>query len=231
MAQFIFGTLDVLDVFSFWDQSQSQLGRRPSVLVRSAANKVSVLKSLSAGQNSLVKPRAPQKKYTNGHGIKQSTIGRMPPKGPARQRLHPRMLSIQDRATAHYGAVPGLKVTEDGMYLLSAGSDSRIKLWDLESGYNTFVNFEMVRLQMSKAIQLAISQDSAHVFVACMTVVKAFDVWSGKMSHTFRGHYESANCGWFSSQDQELHTSGSDRQILVWSPCKLITDDMVLVLS
>jgi DNA excision repair protein ERCC-8 len=31
------------------------------------------------------------------------------------------MLSSQDRATAHYGAVTGLKITEDGMYLLSAG--------------------------------------------------------------------------------------------------------------
>lgn len=38
-----------------------------------------------------------------------------------KQRLHPGMLSTQDRATAHYGAVIGLKVTEDGMYLLSAG--------------------------------------------------------------------------------------------------------------
>ncbi|KAK8584958.1 hypothetical protein V6N13_138900 [Hibiscus sabdariffa] len=211
--------------FLVLDQSQSQLGRRPPVLARSAANKVNVSKSLSAGQNSLGKQRAPQKKVSNGHGMKQSTIGRMPTNGSVRQRLHPGMLSIQDRATAHYGAVTGLKVTDDGMYLLSAGSDSRIKLWDLESGYNTLVNFEVVRLQTSKAIQLAISQDSAQVFVPCMTVVKAFDVWSGKMSLTFRGHYESVNCCWFSSQDQELYTGGNDRQILVWSPCQLITDD------
>ncbi|KAE8657053.1 DNA excision repair protein ERCC-8-like isoform X3 [Hibiscus syriacus] len=126
----------------------------------------------------------------------------MPAESSARQRLHPGMLSIQDRATAHYGAV-----------------------WDLESGYNTLVNFEMVHLQTSKAVQLAISQETAQVFVPCMTVVKAFDIWSGKMSLAFRGHYESVNCCWFSSQDQELYTGGNDRQILVWSPCKPITDD------
>lgn len=48
-------------------------------------------------------------------------MGKISAKGPVRQRLHPGMLSTQDRATAHYGAVTALKVTEDGMYLLSAG--------------------------------------------------------------------------------------------------------------
>lgn len=52
---------------------------------------------------------------------KQSPVGKIPVKGSLKQRLHPGMLSSQDRATAHYGAVTGLKVTEDGMYLLSAG--------------------------------------------------------------------------------------------------------------
>ena len=68
---------------------------------------------------------------------------------------------------------PSLSLSlSQSLCLLISGSDSRIKLWDLESGYNTLVNFEMVRLQTSKAIQLAISQDSAHVFVPCMSVVK-----------------------------------------------------------
>lgn len=52
--------------------------------------------------------------------IKQSAIARQV-RGAGKQRLHPGMLSSQDRATAHYGAVNGLKVTNDGMYLLSAG--------------------------------------------------------------------------------------------------------------
>ena len=37
------------------------------------------------------------------------------------QRLHPGMSSSRNRATAHYGAVTGLKATKDGMYLLSTG--------------------------------------------------------------------------------------------------------------
>ncbi|XP_010999875.1 PREDICTED: DNA excision repair protein ERCC-8 isoform X2 [Populus euphratica] len=210
--------------FLVLDQSQSQLGRRPPVLARSAVSKVSTSKALSKGQNLPGKPRMPQKKSGGGNGIKHSPLGQVPAKG-LKQRLHPGMLSSQDRATAHYGAVTGLKITEDGMYLLSAGSDSRIRLWDVESGRNTLVNFETARLQTSKPIQLATAQDSNLVFVPCMTSVKAFDVWSGKMYVTFRGHYEYVNCCWFSSQDQELYTGGNDRQILVWSPARLISNE------
>ncbi|KAK6938571.1 WD40 repeat [Dillenia turbinata] len=209
------------------DQSQSQLGRRPPLLQRATVNKASTSKSSSAGQSSSMKTRTPQRKIANGNVSKQFPISRLPAqaKGSMRQRLHPGLLSSQDRATAHYGAVTGLKVTEDGMYLLSAGSDSRLRLWDVESGFNTLVNFETVRLQTSKMIQLATTQDSSLVFVPCMTAVKAFDVWSGKTSLIFRGHYENVNCCWFSSQDQELYTGGNDRQILVWSPSKSFVEE------
>ncbi|CAN6583083.1 unnamed protein product [Malus baccata var. baccata] len=206
--------------FHVFDQSQSQLGKRPPILERSATIKGSTVKSSSPSQSTSAKAwaPAPQRKPTNGSGAKHSPIGKSPVKGSMKQRLHPGMLSSQDRATAHYGAVTGLKVTEDAMYLLSAGSDSRLRLWDIESGCNTSVNFETVRMQTSKPIQLATSQNSELVLVPCMTAVKAFDMLSGKTSVKFRGHYEHVNCCWFNSQDQELYTGGNDRQILVWSP-------------
>jgi DNA excision repair protein ERCC-8 len=137
------------------------------------------------------------------------------------------MLSTLDRATAHYGAVTGLKATNDGMYLLSAGSDSRIRLWDIESGRNTLVNFETGRIQTNKGIQLDTSDDPALVFVPCMKTVKAFGMWSGRTTLMLRGHYESVNTCCFNSNDQELYTSGSDRQILVWSPGGTVEDEMV----
>jgi len=72
-------------------------------------------------QESNTKMRPAQKKVANGSGSGHLPIDRLSSKGPMKQKLHPGMISTQDRATAHYGAVTGLKVTEDGMYLLSAG--------------------------------------------------------------------------------------------------------------
>ncbi|KAJ8539537.1 hypothetical protein K7X08_013789 [Anisodus acutangulus] len=211
--------------FRVLDQSHSQLGRRPTLLTRSTANKSSTLKSSSGGPSSSAKGRPSQKKMGNGVNIKQSAIARQV-RGAGKQRLHPGMLSSQDRATAHYGAVNGLKVTNDGMYLLSAGSDSRLRLWDIESGCNTLVNYETSRLQATKAIQLAISHDSSLAFVPCMSTTKAFDLWSGKMMMDLRGHYENVNCCLYNSLDQELYTGGNDRKILVWSPSEVTTEEL-----
>ncbi|KAL8230968.1 hypothetical protein R6Q57_000746 [Mikania cordata] len=216
MEQYVFGTLDVQDVFSVLDQSRTQLGRRPHLVDQSTA------------KASTSKTRALQRKVGSGSSSKHSGNSKIfkHTKGSAKQRLHPGLLTSQDRATAHYGAVLGLKATDDGMYLLSAGSDSRLRLWDIQSGCNTLVHYEIVRLQSSKALQLAVTQDSGIVFLPCMTSVKAFDMWSGKSMMTLQGHYENINCCCYSTHDQELYTGGNDRQILVWSPLKLISDDM-----
>lgn len=58
------------------------------------------------------------------------------------------------------------------IWILFSGSDSRLKLWDVESGCNTLVNFETMRLQTNKPLQLATSQDSSLVFAPCMATVK-----------------------------------------------------------
>ncbi|GFQ06297.1 DNA excision repair protein ercc-8 [Phtheirospermum japonicum] len=206
--------------FRVLDQSHSQFGRRPPVLSRPTTNKKS-----SAGPSSSVKAQAPQRKASNGNASKPHAVRISNQVKIAKQRSHPGMLSSHDRATGHYGVVTGLKVTDDGMYLLSSGSDSRLRLWDIESGCNTLVNFETTRLQQSKPIQMAVSQDSTLAFVPCMTTAKVFDIWSGLTKETFRGHYESVNCCWYNAIDQELYTGGNDRQILVWSPTRFISDE------
>ncbi|MQL76816.1 hypothetical protein Taro_009216, partial [Colocasia esculenta] len=204
--------------FLVLDQSQTQFGRRPP-FSESSLKQVSLSQLISMRETSPANKIVSHQKKPHGRGANKLPIFHqgIHRKGSNLQRLHPGMSSSRNRATAHYGSVTGLRPTEDGMYLLSTGSDSRLRLWDIESGCNTLVNFEATHLQ-TKSLQLAVTEDSSLVFVPCMTALKAFDMWSGTTFRVFRGHYESVNCCFFNSHDQELYTGSNDRQILVWSP-------------
>ncbi len=47
----------------------------------------------------------------------------------------------RERGRAHNGAVNGLTWSEDGRYLVSAGHDARMRVWDMVTGANTLANF------------------------------------------------------------------------------------------
>ncbi|WOK96561.1 hypothetical protein Cni_G05268 [Canna indica] len=212
--------------FRVLDQSLSQLGRRPST---GSTSRNVVTTTSVAGSSSSVNKTINRKKSPIGNETKQSQTLRKSRnllKAPVMQRSHPGMSSSYNHATAHFGAVTGLRASRDGMYLLSSGSDSQLRLWDIESGCNILVNFEGMRLQTSKAIQLSLNQDSSLVFVPSMSNVKVYDVWYGLTCQIFHGHYELVNCCYFNMQDQELYTGSNDRQILVWSPPNSTITDM-----
>lgn len=213
--------------FLVLDQLRSQLGRRPP-LSGNPLKKVNVSRITPAGKNS-ARASPSRKRVLPGNAMKNSlssTKWHNFPSGSAVQRLHPGMSSSLNRATAHYGAVTGLRATSDGMYLLSSGSDSRLRLWDVESGCNTLVNFEAMRLQTSKPLQLAVTHDLSLVFVPCMSSIRAYHLWSGVTFQTLRGHYESVNCCYINWHDQEIYSGSNDRKILVWSPISSAVSEM-----
>jgi DNA excision repair protein ERCC-8 len=45
------------------------------------------------------------------------------------------------RGKSHQGAVNGLKWTDDGSYIISAGHDDRVRVWDAALGANTLASF------------------------------------------------------------------------------------------
>lgn len=47
----------------------------------------------------------------------------------------------RESGKAHVGAVNGLTWTDDGLYLISAGHDDRIRVWDAATGANTLASF------------------------------------------------------------------------------------------
>lgn len=55
-----------------------------------------------------------------------------------------KMPHFRASARAHTDAVNGLTWTDDGMYIVSAGHDRRIRVWDAATGANTLVSFGSV---------------------------------------------------------------------------------------
>ena len=58
-----------------------------------------------------------------------------------RENGEPRPSAYRASAKAHAGPVNGLAWTSDGAYLVSAGHDRRIRVWDMATGANTLVSF------------------------------------------------------------------------------------------
>lgn len=58
------------------------------------------------------------------------------------------------------------KATDSRLCSYETGTDSRVRLWDIESGCNTLVNYEATRIRAHQGTQLAVSMDSSLLFAA-----------------------------------------------------------------
>jgi len=65
---------------------------------------------------------------------------------------------------AHDGRVTALQITPDGLYLASAGTDGRVRVWDLSDGRNTKMDFGHVPNDARKATQLGVSPDGSRLY-------------------------------------------------------------------
>lgn len=175
------------------DQHRSQTGHRPPVL----------------------------KRVTGNHGRENNSIAGSSSKPTSvSHRGQKRLLgtSAMDSRTAHYGSVTGLQMTFDGLYLISAGTDSRLRMWDVESGCNTLVNYPSTRIRGNKGTQMTLSPDSSLLYTPSANAILVYNVWSGQSYSSLRGHYDLVNCCTFHPQGQELYSGSNDRKILVWAP-------------
>ncbi|CAM6087515.1 unnamed protein product [Calypogeia fissa] len=200
------------------DQHNSQTGRRPPVKMKQTSQQRSEQARRLSDETLGRRPEKLQKTASHNRVVKGSaTLGKNAEKHLSTQRQHPGMASAEDRATAHYGTVTALTPTTDGFYLLSAGTDSRVKLWDMESGCNTLVNYESTRIRGSKGMEFSVSSDSSLLFFPSANVIQVYDLWTGRLLKSLRGHYDTVNCCAF-HPDQELYSGSSDRKILNWCP-------------
>ncbi|WEW59751.1 hypothetical protein PRK78_005231 [Emydomyces testavorans] len=79
-------------------------------------------------------------------------VGVLPP-ATAPPTIHPRK-PFTHQSRAHNGAVTGIRWTPRGDYLITAGQDSRLRVWDATTGANTLMHFGP-RIRNSASLHLA----------------------------------------------------------------------------
>lgn len=122
--------------------------------------------------------------------------------------------------TAHNGHINGLHFTGDGLFLLSYGTDNRLRLWDTYSGKNTLVNFGLIPNDSQKSVQFATTMDHSTdlAFVPSLSNIEVFDVHSGAKVKCLGGHYSNVNCCTYQQDFQVLFSGSNDCQLLSWLP-------------
>ncbi|KAK3913940.1 DNA excision repair protein ERCC-8 [Frankliniella fusca] len=117
-------------------------------------------------------------------------------------------------------AVNGLCFTENGQNLISLGWDGRGKLWNMTSGKKEEVEFKAKPSEKSKSVQFDVAGSSRKelVFIPSDGTILVYEVQTGELVKTLRGHYNEVNSCKFNTMYQELYSGAHDRNILIWTP-------------
>ncbi|XP_022265444.1 DNA excision repair protein ERCC-8 isoform X2 [Canis lupus familiaris] len=147
--------------------------------------------------------------------------------------------AVESANTAHNGKVNGLCFTNDGLHLLTVGTDNRMRLWNSSSGENTLenycsteplcmmqvyhisqVNYGKVCNDSRKGLKFTVSYgcSSEFVFVPYGSTIAVYTIYSGEQITMLKGHYKSVDCCVFQSNFQELYSGSRDCNILAWVP-------------
>lgn len=121
---------------------------------------------------------------------------------------------------AHANSVFTLQFTPDEQYLLSAGRDAHLKVWDVKAG---FLLAEDIVAHMYTINDIAFSPDGRY-FVTC-SMDKSVKVWDAERLKLLKvidkarhaGHGTSVNKLLWSAHENLLASASDDRTISIWN--------------
>ncbi|KAG2448967.1 hypothetical protein HYH02_005721 [Chlamydomonas schloesseri] len=140
----------------------------------------------------------------------------LPPGSPGAVAAAGRMKESALRA--HSGGITALLPCPDGLSLLTAGTDGRMRLWDAASRVNKLVGYEGTHNRALRARTIAVTEDARVVFYPTGSSINVYEVESGRLLSGLQGgHTESINCVQYNPATGELYSGANDQKIAVWS--------------
>jgi WD40 repeat protein len=125
---------------------------------------------------------------------------------------------LGDALPAHQLAVPDLKFTSSGQYLLSTGAEGALQIWDPQ----TWGEIERVDLPAKGVLQMAITPDDETVFVSMDNKIAAYSIPDGQLQAQvdvpIKGVYGLA----VSPDGNWLANAGADGNLRIWKISDLL---------
>lgn len=131
---------------------------------------------------------------------------------------------------SHTGSVNGLQFTPNGRLLISLGSDSTARCWDLHSLKNLDIPFGKIHNPELRAIEFATCgfRNRHFCFIPDLCTVIVFELETGTRIKTLLGHYLKVNTCYFQEESMELYSGGQDRNILMYTVERHNEDESVV---
>eukprot|EP01132_Coremiostelium_polycephalum_P002572 gene2572-3186_t len=178
---------------------------------------ISTAAAASGGNGGGTSRKYSQKRSYSGNNKYNINTG----KGSTLRRDHnnmgsPNLTIRKDVPRAHNGMVTSILWTPDGNHLVSTGADSKIRLWDMQTGVNTLVDYRNAHNSHGTANQMALSTDGKYLFHPNGKNINVYNTKTGELVKYLKGHFERVNCCIFHPTQEILYSGSNDQLILVW---------------
>ncbi|CAM9742078.1 unnamed protein product [Pylaiella littoralis] len=140
-------------------------------------------------------------------------------------KLAPHASRASKFARAHAGPVNSLCFSPDGLHLVTAGTDNRLRLWQVDTGRNTMTNYLKTTNKRRRPFGMAVVKPagprSETVFFpndkSGDVLVFPLHTTDGRPKGHLRAHFDPVQCCAYRPRTQELVTCGADGLVLLWS--------------